>query len=123
MALTARLSKKIENTDGTQHKVQRGVIMHTDHDSQYCSHEHRALLYENGLAASMSARGNCYDNAAMESRNHSLKVEAIHEKRFATREQTRACVLEYIEADCDRMRLHSSLGYLRSEQFELANAA
>lgn len=53
----------------------RGVIMHTDRGSQYCSREHRDLLDANGLIASMSAKGNCYDNAAMESWNHSLKVE------------------------------------------------
>lgn len=59
-------------------KRPRGVIMHTDRGSQYCSREHRAVLDLNGLVASMSAKGNCYDNAAMESWNHSLKVEAIH---------------------------------------------
>ena len=106
-----------------QRKMPRGVIMHTDRGSQYCSHEHRALLDEHGLIASMSARGNCYDNAAMESWNHSLKVEAIHGERFKTREQARAHVFEYIEVDYNRNRLHSTLGYLSPEQFELANAA
>ena len=104
-------------------KLPRGVIMHTDRGSQYCSHEHRALLDEYGLIASMSARGNCYDNAAMESWNHSLKVEAIHGERFSTREQAKAHVFEYIEVDYNRDRLHSTLGYLSPEQFELANAA
>lgn len=101
----------------------RGIIMHTDRGSQYCSHEHRALLDEHGLIASMSARGNCYDNAAMESWNHSPKVEAIHWERFATREQARAYVFGYIEVDYNRTRLHSIPGYLSLEQFELANAA
>ena len=101
----------------------RGVIMHTDRGSQYCSHEHRTLLDEYGLIASMSAKGNCYDNAAMESWNHSLKVEAIHGEHFATREQARAHVFEYIEVDYNRNRLHSTLGYLSPEQFEQANAA
>lgn len=100
-----------------------GVIMHTDRGSQYCSREHRALLDKNGLVASMSAKGNCYDNAAMESWNHSLKIEAIHGERFETREQARAHVFEYIEVDYNRNRLHSTLGYLSPEQFELANAA
>jgi Transposase and inactivated derivatives len=106
-----------------QRKMPRGVIMNTDRGSQYCSHEHRALLDEHGLIASMSARGNCYDNAAMESWNHSLKVEAIHGERFATRAQARACVFEYIEVDYNRTRLHSTLGYVSPEQFELDNAA
>ena len=104
-------------------KMPRGVIMHTDRGSQYCSHEHRALLDEHGLIASMSARGNGYDNAAMESWNHSLKVEAIHGERFKTREQARVHVFEYIEVDYNRNRLHSTLDYLSPEQFEQANAA
>ena len=104
-------------------RMPRGVIVHTDRGSQYCSHEHRALLDQHGLIASMSAKGNCYDNAAMESWNHSLKVEAIHGERFATREQARAHVFEYIELDYNRNRLHSTLGYLSPEQFEQANAA
>ena len=104
-------------------RMPRGVIMHTDRGSQYCSREHRDLLDQHGLIASMSAKGNCYDNAAMESWNHSLKVEAIHGERFATREQARAHVFEYIEVDYNRNRLHSTLGYLSPEQFEKANAA
>ncbi|WP_049623808.1 IS3 family transposase, partial [Frateuria defendens] len=80
----------------------RGVIVHSDRGSQYCSREHRALLEVHGLIASMSAKGNCYDNAAMESWNHSLKVEAIHGERFATREQAKAHVFEYIEVDYNR---------------------
>lgn len=104
-------------------KMPRGIIMHTDRGSQYCSRDHRDLLNEHGLIASMSARGNCYDNAAMESWNHSLKVEAIHGERFVTREQARAHVFEYIEVDYNRKRLHSTLGYLSPEQFEKAHAA
>jgi transposase InsO family protein len=99
------------------------LIMHTDRGSQYCSRDHRALLDAHGLIASMSAKGNCYDNAAMESWNHSLKVEAIHGERFATRAQAKAHVFEYIEVDYHRIRLHSTLGYLSPEQFELAHAA
>lgn len=99
------------------------VIMHTDRGSQYCSREHRALLDEHGLIASMSAKGNCYDNAAMESWNHSLKVEAIHGERLTTREQAKAHVFEYIEVDYNRTRLHSTLGYVSPEQFELSRVA
>jgi putative transposase len=100
-----------------------GVIMHTDRGSQYCSREHRAVLKAHGLIASMSAKGNCYDNAAMESWNHSLKVEAIHGERFATREQAKAHVFEYIEVDYNRNRLHSTLDYLSPDEFELSKAA
>ncbi|WP_425508297.1 IS3 family transposase [Tahibacter amnicola] len=101
----------------------RGVIVHSDRGSQYCSREHRALLAENDLVASMSAKGNCYDNAAMESWNHSLKVEAIHGERFSTREQARSHVFDYIEVYYNRLRLHSTLGYVIPEEFELPKVA
>jgi putative transposase len=101
----------------------RGVIMHTDRGSQYCSHEHRALLEAHGLIASMSAKGNCYDNAAMESWNHSFKVEAIHGERIATREQGKIHTFDYIEVYYNRNRLHSTLGYVSPEEFELTHVA
>lgn len=101
----------------------RSVIVHTDRGTQYCSREHRALLDAHGLIASMSAKGNCYDNAAMESWNHSLKVEAIHGERFATRAQAKTHVFDYIEVYYNRQRLHSRLGYLSPEAFELSKAA
>lgn len=69
-----------------QRKTPRGGVMYTDRGSQHYSHEHRALLDEHGLIASMSAKGNCYDNPAMECWNHGRMVEAIHGERFATRE-------------------------------------
>lgn len=106
-----------------QRKRPSGVIVHTDRGSQYCSREHRVLLGEHGLIASMSARGNCYDNAAMESWNHSLKVEAIHGERFTTRAQAKAQVFEYIEVYYNRIRLHSTLGYVSPVEFELARVA
>jgi transposase InsO family protein len=104
-------------------RMPSGVIMHTDRGSQYCSREHRALLEKHGLIASMSAKGNCYDNAAMESWNHSLKVEAVHGERFATRDTARAHVFDYIEVYYNRNRLHSTLGYLSPEEFELSRVA
>jgi transposase InsO family protein len=104
-------------------KRPRGVIMHTDRGSQYCSRDHRDLLDTHGLIASMSAKGNCYDNAAMESSNHSLKIEAIHGERFATRAQATAHVFDYIEVDYNWDRLHSTLGYVSPEQFERAHTA
>lgn len=71
-----------------------GAIVHTDRGSQYCSREHRAPLDEHGQVASMSAKGNCYDNAAMENWNQSFKVEAFHGERAATRSQAKAHVFE-----------------------------
>ena len=71
----------------------------------------------------MSARGDCYDNAAMESWNHSLKVEAVHGERFVTRAQAKSQLFEYIEIYYNRQRLHSSLGYLSPAEFELPRVA
>lgn len=101
----------------------RGVIVHSDRGSQYCAQEYRALLSQGGLHCSMSARGDCYDNAAMESWNHSLKVEAVHGERFATRAQAKKHLFDYIEVYYNRSRLHSTLGYLSPSQFELSRIA
>lgn len=101
----------------------RGVILHSDRGSQYCAHEYQALLRSHGLICSMSAKGNCYDNAAMESWNHSLKVEAIHGERFATRASARSQVFDYIEVYYNRQRLHSKLGYKSPAEFELSHVA
>ena len=101
----------------------RGVTVHSDRGSQYCSQDHRTLLDEHGLLCSMSAKGNCYDNAAMESWNHSLKVEAIHGERLCTRAQAKAHVFDYIEVYYNRQRLHSTLGYLSPVEFELSRVA
>jgi transposase InsO family protein len=101
----------------------RGVILHSDRGSQYCAHEYQALLRDHGLICSMSAKGNCYDNAAMESWNHSLKVEAVHGERFATRARAKSQVFDYIEVYYNRQRLHSTLGYKSPEEFELSHVA
>jgi transposase InsO family protein len=99
-------------------KHPKGVIVHTDRGSQYCSHDYQTLLRDNGLICSMSAKGCCYDNACSESFFHSLKVEAIHGERFETRQQIRVTVFEYIEVDYNRQRLHSYLDYKSPDEFE-----
>jgi putative transposase len=104
-------------------KMPTGVIVHSDRGSQYCSADHQRLLRDNHLLCSMSKKGDCYDNAAMESWNHSLKVEAIHGERFVTREMAKAQVFEYIEVYYNRRRLHSRLGYLSPETFEARQMA
>jgi len=104
-------------------KMPKGVIVHSDRGSQYCSAAYQRLLRNNRLVCSMSKKGDCYDNAAMESWNHSLKVEAIHGERFATREMAKAQVFEYIEVYYNRKRLHSTIGYLSPEAFEARQVA
>jgi putative transposase len=100
----------------------QGVIVHSDRGSQYCSSQYQTLLSKHQLVCSMSKKGDCYDNAAMESWNHSLKVEAIHGERFKTREQAGQQVFEYIEVYYNRQRLHSTLGYLSPARFEQVHA-
>jgi len=105
-----------------RHRPQ-GVMVHSDRGSQYCSQDYQCLISDHRLRCSMSKKGDCYDNAAMESWNHSLKVEAIHGERFTTREQAKAHVFEYIEVYYNRQRLHSTLGYLSPVEFELRHVA
>ena len=76
------------------------------------------MLQQYDLIGSMSAKGNCYDNACAESFFHSLKVEAIHGERFATRETMRQIVFEYIETDYNPVRIHSANGFQSPIQFE-----
>ncbi|MGQ7249300.1 IS3 family transposase [Halomonas sp. V046] len=99
-------------------KMPRGVIVHSDRGSQYCSALYQSLLIRHDLLCSMSAKGNCYDNACAESFFHSLKVEAIHGERFETRAAMRRKVFEYIELDYNRQRRHSAIGMISPEAFE-----
>lgn len=100
-----------------------GVIVHSDRGSQYCSGAYQQLIRESELLCSMSAKGNCYDNACAESFFHSLKVEAIHGERFSTREEMRQTVFEYIEVDYNRARRHSANGFISPEAFEALKVA
>ena len=95
-----------------------GLPHHGDRGVQYAGDDYQGLLAEHGITCSMSNKGDCYDNAAMESFWATLKTERVHHERYATREQARASVFEYIEVFYNRKRLHSALGYLSPEQFE-----
>jgi len=101
----------------------KGVIVHSDRGSQYCSAAYQKLFTQHQLVCSMSKKGDCYDNAAMESWNHSFKVEAIHGERFLTRSEAKYHVFEYIEVYYNRKRLHSKLGYVSPEAFEAKQVA
>jgi transposase InsO family protein len=89
----------------------RGLVHHSDRGVQYASEPYRAVLERHGITQSMSRRGNCLDNAPMESLFAALKVEHVHQVRFRTRAEARAAVFEYIEIFYNRQRLHSGLGY------------
>lgn len=104
-------------------KFPRGVIVHSDRGSQYCSHEYQKLLHKGRLICSMSKKGDCYDNAAMESWNHSLKTELVHGERYATRLHAEKSITEYIEFYYNVKRRHSANGQRSPLAYELTNAA
>lgn len=93
------------------------LLHHSDRGVQYCAQAHRNLLAAAGIAVSMSRRANCYDNAPMESANGTLKVERVHDQRYATRQEAIDDLTEYF-GYYNTERRHSSLGYLSPAQFE-----
>lgn len=90
---------------------QKGLIHHSDQGSQYASGDYRKILDNSGLVQSMSRKGNCWDNAPMESFYDSLKCEHIYECHFNDLSEARRSIFEWIEVFYNRIRLHSSLGY------------
>jgi putative transposase len=94
-----------------RHRPPHGLVQHGDRGVQYASEPYRAVLERHGITQSMSRRGNCLDNAPMESFFASLKTEHVHQVRFRTREEAPAAVFEYIEIFYNRRRLHSGVGY------------
>lgn len=101
----------------------QGVIIHSDRGSQYCSAAYRTIIKEHNLKQSMSRKGNCWDNACVESFFHSMKVEAIQYESLMNRSKMRQHIFEYIEVDYNRKRRHSALGYLSPENYEKKNNA
>ena len=95
-----------------------GLMHHSDRGSQYASSDYQELLYTAGLVCSMSRKGDCWDNAPMESFWGTLKTELVNHERYARREEARQSIFEYIEVFYNRERLHSSLGYQSPEAFE-----
>jgi transposase InsO family protein len=99
----------------------RGPLHHSDRGKQYAAKRYRQLLADNGIICSMSRKGNCWDNAVVESFFATLKKELIHGERFATRRQAEAALFEYIEAFYNRIRRHSSLGQRSPAEFEMTS--
>ena len=94
------------------------LVAHSDRGSQYASEHYQRRLREERITCSMSRRGNCWDNAAMESFFASLKKELVHDEDYATRAEAKASIFEYIEAFYNRVRRHSSLGYVAPDEYE-----
>jgi len=101
----------------------QGLLFHSDRGVQYASLAFRTVLAAHGIDQSMSRTGNCYDNAPAESFIATLKRELVAGESFATREQARRAIFEWIEVFYNRQRRHSALGYVSPEQFELQYAA
>jgi len=101
-----------------QRRPRGTLIVHSDRGSQFASAAYRQVLAQHGLLASMSRKGNCYDNAFIESFWSSLKYELVYHHRFATLAEARIALFDYIETFYNRTRLHSSLDYLSPINFE-----
>ena len=96
-----------------------GLIHHSDRGSQYCSHDYRRLVEHHGFVASMSGRGNCYDNAMVETVFKTIKSELIWRTAFTSRDQASKAIGQYIESFYNPRRRHSSLGYVSPTTYEL----
>jgi len=110
--MTQELTAKALFRAVQQKRPQAGVIHHSDRGSQYCAEKYRTRVEQFGMIPSMSRRGNCYDNAPIESFWGSLKNELIHDRRYETRAEAEASITEYIEIFYNRQRRHSRIGYL-----------
>jgi len=102
----------------TMRGVSPGLIHHSDRGSQYCAHAYQAKLRANGIAISMSGKGNAYDNAMVESFFKTLKSELIWRKNFTTRTEAASAIAQYIDGFYNPSRRHSALGFISPAQFE-----
>lgn len=109
-ALTKAIQQRCPTTEDLLHHSDRGV--------QYACGQYQAVLAQHGITCSMSRRGNCYDNASMESFFKTFKVELVYQEHYATREEARKSIYSYIEVFYNRQRLHSSLGYRSPAEYE-----
>ncbi len=120
-AMGERMTKNLVNQSlfrGVEAKhPDKGLINHSDRGSQYCSDEYRHLLEQFGMRTSMSGKGNCFDNAPMESFWGMLKQELIYHCHFRTRQEARQAITEYIEVFYNRQRLQVELGFLSPAAF------
>jgi putative transposase len=116
--LTSELAQQALLHAVEQRSPGEGLLVHSDRGKEYYANDYQVLLKDNGLVCSMSRLGNCYDNAAMESFFHSLKVEQVHHDDYRTRDEARSAIFEYIEIFYNRQRKHSTIGYQSPVAFE-----
>ena len=124
-AMDERMTKELVigcmDQANTRRDNPQGVLVHSDRGSQYCSKDYQKLLAKSGHICSMSRKGNCWDNAPMESFWGKLKQEWLHGKRFRTREDAKREVFWYIEVYYKRYRLHASNDYMTPHDYQLAS--
>ena len=96
----------------------KGLIHHSDRGVQYCAPAYRKMLKQLGMTASMSRKGNCYDDAPMESFWGTLKQELVHHRRYNTRQEAITEITEYVEVFYNRQRRQARLGYLSPAVYE-----
>lgn len=103
----------------SRRKPPRGLVHHSDRGSPYASDEYRRALAQLGIVASMSRKGDCWDNAVAESFFATLKVELVDDADYATRAAAASSIGDYIESFYNRERRHSHLGYVSPVEYEL----
>jgi putative transposase len=96
------------------------LLHHSDQGSQYASEQFQRLLADHGITCSMSRSGDVWDNSAMESFFSSLKIERVNRRVYATRDEAKADVFDYVERFYNPRRRHSTLGYLSPVEYEIA---
>ena len=121
LSMSSELSQEL-TTDALRQaiahqKPEKGLIHHSDRGRQYATYTYQDILKRHGIASSMSRKGNCYDNAHIESFFATLKRELVYGERYQTREDARLSIFEYIEVFYNRIRKHSALGYKSPEQY------
>ena len=103
-----------------QRQPQADLLHHSDRGSQYAAFDYQALLADQHITVSMSRKGNCYDNAVMESFFRTLKAECVALHLFQSRTHARSVIFHFLEVYYNRQRLHSTLGYCTPAAFEAA---
>ena len=126
-SMSRRMTKKLvlealEMAVGRR-RPEPGLIHHSDRGSQYACGDYQRTLNGHGMVCSMSRKGDCWDNAPMESFFHTLKTELVHHRDYQTRNQAKTDIFEYIEVFYNRSRRHSSLGYMAPAQYEMIKMA
>ncbi len=116
--MTATLASEALQMALRRRKPQAGLLYHSDRGVQYAAKDFQRLLNDHGIVCSMSRKGNCWDNACVESFFSTLKVECVYQQRYRTRDEAKHNIFEWMEVHYNRQRRHSTLGFRSPAQFE-----